>query len=294
MRHKEHNQPAQVQYMKQGICGVLGLLLMLCLGLRGTAGDVLPLQLYSSWHSMEMNVNYHVYQIDLRCPALTGGDLYISINRPESHTLFGYASLGASMGACGDYPNPNDITTYQYTTYQGLSLPPASGMYIPKAAQKVVYITVATAFDSTYFDYNLAAKFVPSSSSGSVEYVSTIPKETVASTNTCLPLAPQNLFMGFSMQLDLSIAYGQWSDPTVLSICPSMLSTTFGTSNICLEIKVIGLDAGSSFFQKLSEQAVPSEFNIWAGMRLATDTDSGLARLNESILSQVNSISGPA
>jgi len=208
------------------------------------------------------------YYIDLSCFPTGQGTLVVDVNQPDFMNsvsgVYCFFNNGASGGQYAPYPDPEDNTTYTWSTLNGTNNP-LPGFTIPGAGGLKLYIS-CDAPDAENARYTLVTRYLPNGYKAE-DYVDVIDPVPVNRIEGKAPSShkkgPRNviqkeLFFSNEMELNGTVDYNKFMQYS-LPMCQSALIAEFGNTPVCLVFVVAGKSADFIFYQQVSTDPSPTQ-----------------------------------
>jgi len=240
--------------------------LLVIVGLCGCAPLLRPVLMYSGDTVIQIGT-LDGYYIDLSCFTSGQGTLVVNVNQPDfQNTVSGvycFFNNGASGGQFAPYPDPDDNTTYTWSTLNGTDNP-LPGFSIPDAGGMKLYIS-CDAPDAENPRYTLVTKYLPNGFQDFEE--SLIPMKGLKRKGSSVEhkhsqnlqnIVQKELFFANQMELNGTVDYNKFQQYS-LPMCQSALIAEFGNTPVCLVFVVAGKSPDFIFYQQVSTDPSPTQ-----------------------------------
>jgi len=220
-----------------------------------------PIQLYSRQLTVSPGTT-HSFLLDYSCAS--DGDIVMDINQPSFDDVVGgaflYVSAGPSKGPYAPYPNPDDKSTFQWTTWNNF-LAPKPGVAIPNGAGKQYYVLVDCPFEESC-GYELASQLTPKNMELDLKKYSkgsSKPLPRIARRSKVDPPEQQAIFVGNKFVANSTVNWNKLIQYE-LPICATVMQSQFKDGPVCLSSIVIGQGPGYIFEQSFRTTSTPGPF----------------------------------
>jgi len=237
-------------------------LLIFCPFIYSQPPALKSLLIYSSENVILTN-EMHAFNFDLKCFASLKGDFVVDLDLPDFDSpntgSYIFVSKGPATGKYAPYPDPDDPSTYQWSTLNGTN-DPIVGFTIKNAGGQTYYaiIDCPNGIDCTY---TLVTEYVPSVSKNSAIEA---PRNTInfarsprENNNQLKSVIQQKLYFTHEMELNGTVNYHKWVQYQV-PVCASALIPQFN-STLCLLFSVVGQAPDFIFYQQVSLDPTPKQ-----------------------------------